>query len=439
MRGLRKPAEINHRLRLGDRPTEAELRRVVSGLVDGSVSDAQAAAFAMGVCLQGLGSAGRVALTEAMRDSGQVMKWQLESPVIDKHSTGGVGDCVSLVLAPALAACGASVPMISGRGLGHTGGTLDKLEAIPGLSCELPEDQFRRTVGQIGCAIVAASADIAPADRRLYALRDESGTVQSLDLITASILSKKLAAGLDALVLDVKVGSGAFMSTMAEAEELAIALVDTANMAGCPTSAIISNMDEPLAASMGNALEMIEVMEVLTGDGPESDLPEIVGELGGALLTQAGLAETPEIGNAMVQEAIFDGSAAEVFGRMVAQMGGPSDFLTRYADRLPAARVMRHVPAPRSGFVSGIDGVALGNSVVALGGGRLRAQDRIDPGVGLSEIAALGDYVDQGESLCMIHAASPEAADAAELAVSEAMRVSDSSPDVAPLILGRVT
>jgi len=425
-------------LRQGRRPGASQLAAFAAGLVDGSVTDAQAGAFAMAVCLNGLGDGGRVALTTAMRDSGRVMTWQLESPVIDKHSTGGVGDSVSLVLAPALAACGASVPMISGRGLGHTGGTLDKLEAIPGLSCEQPEDRFRRIVGQVGCAIVAASEDIAPADRRLYAVRNETGTVPSPDLITASILSKKLAAGLNALVLDVKVGSGAFMTSMEEAEALAQLLVSTANEAGCPTRALLTNMDEPLSTAMGNALEMLEVMEVLTGEADDSDLPELAGDLGGEVLALAGLAETPEHGAARVQEAIYDGSAAEIFGLMVKEMGGPADFLSRYADRLPAAHVMRAVPALRTGFVTEMDGQALGRVVVALGGGRQQAKDRIDPGVGLSDIVALGDHVDSGETLCIVHAATEDAADRAVVAVQDAMTIGSHSPDVAPLVLARL-
>ncbi|WP_313349659.1 thymidine phosphorylase, partial [Paracoccus sp. (in: a-proteobacteria)] len=238
---------------------------IARGLADGSVSDAQAGAFAMAVLTRGLDEAGRVALTRAMRDSGQVLAWDLPGPVVDKHSTGGIGDTVSLILAPVVACCGAHVPMISGRGLGHTGGTLDKLEAIPGFRTALPEDEFRRVVATVGCAIVAAGRDLAPADARLYAIRDESATVGSIDLITASILSKKLAVGLDALVLDVKQGSGAFLRNPEAALTLAHALVDTANGAGCRTRAYITDMDQPLARAAGNALELREAIAVLTG------------------------------------------------------------------------------------------------------------------------------------------------------------------------------
>ncbi len=289
---------INATLRDGGRPTPEELDWFARGLASGAVTDAQAGAFAMAVCLRGLGEAGRVALTRAMRDSGQVLSWDLPGPVLDKHSTGGIGDCVSLLLAPALAACGAYVPMISGRGLGHTGGTLDKLEAIPGFRTGLSEDQLRDQLHQARCAIVSASDRIAPADRRLYAIRDVTGTVESIDLITASILSKKLAAGLEGLVLDVKVGSGAFMKTMGEAEALARALVSTAQGAGCMTSALITDMSQPLATAAGNALEVIEVMETLTGTSVNAALWDLTAALGGEALALGGLAADPRMGRA---------------------------------------------------------------------------------------------------------------------------------------------
>ena len=266
-------------LRRGDTPSEQALRWFAEGLASGAVSDAQAGAFAMAVCLRGLSAEGRRALTLAMRDTGDVLHWDLDGVVLDKHSTGGVGDCLSLLLAPALAACGAYVPMISGRGQGHTGGTLDKLEAIPGVSTTVSEDHLRQMMRDVGCAIVGATAQIAPADKRLYAIRDVTATVESLDLITASILSKKLAASPDALVLDVKIGSGAFMKTSDEARALATALCDTANAAGCRTSALITDMNQPLAPALGNALEVAEVMQVLTqgATGPLRDLTVVQG------------------------------------------------------------------------------------------------------------------------------------------------------------------
>ncbi|MEE4187664.1 MAG: thymidine phosphorylase, partial [Roseobacter sp.] len=300
------------RLRHGLPLSQDHMAWVARALADGALSDAQAGAFAMGVCVRGLDEPERVALTLAMRDSGKVLAWDLDGPVLDKHSTGGVGDCISLVLAPALAACGAYVPMISGRGLGHTGGTLDKLDSIPGLVTQLDEMRFRHVVSETGCAIVGANANIAPADRRLYAVRDVTSTVDSLDLITASILSKKLAGGLDGLVLDVKVGSGAFMKDAATARALAEALVRTANAAGCKTTAIISDMNQPLARSLGNALEVAEVMRVLTGQtsGP---LVELSAALGGVLLADAGLAGDVQAGADAIVDVIRDGRAADRF------------------------------------------------------------------------------------------------------------------------------
>jgi thymidine phosphorylase len=426
------------KIRDGGRPTAEELKWFAAGLASGGVSDAQAGAFAMAVLLKGLGEEGRVALTRAMRDSGRTMVWHLSDPVVDKHSTGGVGDCVSLLLAPALAVCGAAVPMISGRGLGHTGGTLDKLEAIPGFRTGLSEDQFRAQVGDVGCAIVAASADLAPADRRLYAIRDISGTVESIDLITASILSKKLAAGLEALVLDVKCGSGAFMKTMEEAEALARALVTTAQGAGCMTSALITDMSQPLATAAGNALEVIEVMETLTGTSVNSALWDLTADLGGEVLALAGLAADPDDGAARIVEALESGAAAECFGRMVAAQGGPSDFVERWPDRLPSAAVVMEVPALEDGYVAAIDGMALGHAVVHLGGGRMRDGDRINPAVGLSDLAGIGEETGAGVPLAMVHAASVEAAKEAVKAVQAAYRIGAAMPEEPPLVLKRI-
>ncbi len=407
-------------LRQGHAPSAEDLAWFARGLASGEVSDAQAGAFAMAVCLRGLGEGGRVALTRAMRDSGVVMEWDLPGPVLDKHSTGGIGDCVSLLLAPALAACGAYVPMISGRGLGHTGGTLDKLEAIPGLRAEVSTERLRKITRDVGCAIVAANVDIAPADRRLYAIRDVTGTVESIDLITASILSKKLAAGLEGLVLDVKVGSGAFMKTLAEAEALARALVSTAQGAGCMTRALITDMSQPLASAAGNALEIIEVMETLTGTSINIALWDLTAALGGELLALGGLAEDAEGGEGRIIGALRSGRAAEVFGEMVAALGGPLDFVERWPDRLPAAPVVREVAAAHDGYVTAIDGQALGLAVVDLGGGRHREGDRINPSVGLAEIAGIGEHVSPDLPLAMIHAATEADADRAEAAVRAA-------------------
>lgn len=420
-------------LRRGETPDRAALTWFAKGLADGTVSDAQAGAFAMGVCLRGLSEEGRVALTLAMRDSGDRLQWDVAGPVLDKHSTGGVGDCVSLILAPALAACGAYVPMISGRGLGHTGGTLDKLEAIPGVSTNVSEMQFRDVVSNVGCAIVSATAQIAPADKRLYAIRDVTATVESLDLITASILSKKLAAGLEGLVLDVKVGSGAFMKTVADAQALADSLVSTANLAGCPCSAVISDMNQPLATALGNALEVAEVMRVLCG-GEGGALAELSVSMGAILLANSGLASDVPDGVSRMTAALSSGKAAEVFGRMVSAMGGPVRFTQEWQRFLPEAPIIREVVAPQSGFVTAIDGEALGLAVVQLGGGRQVESDRIDPAVGFSDVVRLGGRVQAGQPLLRLHAAREDAALVAEAAVLQAITLGPQACVVPPLI-----
>ena len=426
-------AKLRHDRRL----TPEELTWVAGALADQRLSAAQAGAFAMGVCRNGLDEAGRVALTKAMCASGHMLTWDLDKPVLDKHSTGGVGDCVSLVLAPALAACGAYVPMISGRGLGHTGGTLDKLEAIPGVTVMLDEARLRAVVGQVGCAIVGATGDIAPADKRLYAVRDVSSTVDSLDLITASILSKKLAAGLEGLVLDVKVGSGAFMKDLDAARDLAQALVGTANAAGCPTRAIISDMSQPLVPSLGNALEVAEVMQVLCGERSGA-IVDLSAALGGVLLAGAGLAKDAEVGAAQIAAVIADGRAAEKFGAMITALGGPVRFVEQWRRFLPEATVMREVTAQEAGIVQAIDGEALGLAVVGLGGGRVVESDPVDPAVGLSDVVRLGARVEKGQPLAVVHAARPAQADRAVAAVRAAMTLGDSAVQPPRLIVEHV-
>jgi thymidine phosphorylase len=426
------------KVRDGGQPSPDELRWFAQGLASGAVTDAQAGAFAMAVLLKGLSEEGRVALTRGMRDSGKVLTWDLPGPVIDKHSTGGIGDCTSLLLAPALAVCGAYVPMISGRGLGHTGGTLDKLESIPGFRTGLTEAALRKQMSEVKCAIVAASADLAPADRRLYAIRDVSGTVESIDLITASILSKKLAAGLEALVLDVKCGSGAFMKTSAQAEALARSLVKTAQGAGCMTSALITDMSQPLATAAGNALEVIEVMETLTGTSVNVALWDLTVALGGEVLALAGLASDAADGEGRIAQALETGAAAECFGRMVVAQGGPADFVDRWPDRLPSAPVMLEVPALSDGFVARIDGEALGLAVVHLGGGRLREGDRVNPSVGLSDLAGIGEETGAGVPLAMVHAVTEDAARAAVQVVQAAYSISAEPPVEPPLVQKRI-
>ncbi|MGI9394009.1 MAG: thymidine phosphorylase [Boseongicola sp.] len=424
------------KVRDGGEPTQAELSWFSAGLASGAVTDAQAGAFAMAVCLKGLTEEARVAFTLAMRDSGDVLKWDLPGPAIDKHSTGGIGDCVSLLLAPMLAACGAYVPMISGRGLGHTGGTLDKLEAIPDLSTDVDEATFRKITSEVGCAIVSATSDMAPADKRLYAVRDVTSTVESVDLITASILSKKLAAGLHSLILDVKAGSGAFMETLEDARELATSLVRTANGAGCRTAALITDMNQPLASAAGNALEVAVVMEALTA--PKNNrLIEVTLALGAELLVLSDLEAEPAAAAEKLRDALTGGRAAEIFDQMVAALGGPSEFSGEWQQRLPETNVIRDIEAPDSGVVTAIDGNAIGMAVVHMGGGRLKGGERIDPSVGYSEIVSLGQKIVKGQQLARLHAASERTAQVAEAAILQAISVGEGG-EIGPLIIEKV-
>ena len=428
----------------------AEVQAFVRGITDGRITEAQLGAFAMAVRLRGMTTAETVALTLAMRDSGQVLAWQAEAlsgPVVDKHSTGGIGDCVSLVLGPLLAACGCFVPMISGRGLGHTGGTLDKLEAIPGYCVQPDGALLRRVVQQAGIAIIGAGKRLAPADQRLYAVRDVTATVDSLPLITASILSKKLAAGLQALVLDVKFGNGAFMPDLLQAGALAQSLVDVGCSAGLPTEALLTDMNQALAPVAGNALETAWVVGQLTGRpaagsevtvsdrGDARRFREVVLALGTNLLQQAGRADDPTEATQMLVQAWDRGAAAERFGRMVALLGGPSDLLERPWHHLPRAAISRPVPAlDGARQVVAIDTRALGMVVVALGGGRQRADEVIDLSVGLSRLAPLGTRDSTDAPLAWVHARNETDAAAAIAAVQAAYRLGDHAPVIGPVV-----
>ena len=430
------PAEIIRTQRDGGLLSPEMIGAFVRGLVDGSWADSQVAALAMAIVLRGLGTGQTVALTRAMLHSGEVLSWGdagLHGPIVDKHSTGGVGDKVSLMLAPILAACGAVVPMVSGRGLGHTGGTLDKLEALPGYNVQPDRAALLATLRQAGCAIVGAGDALAPADRRLYAIRDVTATVESVPLITASILSKKLAAGLQALVLDVKVGSGAFAPTLATARELATSLVQVARGAGLPARALITDMNQVLGRTAGNALETREAIDFLVGAAQEPRLRALTLALAAEALHLAGLAPTLDAGHARAEQALTSGAAAERFAMMVAALGGPGDVL-RDA-RLPTAPVQRPVPAPREGFVTHIDVRALGMAVVALGGGRTRPGDTVDPRVGLANVVAPGSRMQPGEPLAWVHATDAAGAAAGVARVLEAVTLEQHSPATSPLIV----
>ena len=407
--------------------TTAHIQHFVRGLVDHSWSEGQVAAMAMAVFLRGLDRDACVALTDAMMRSGRVLAWpDMPGPVLDKHSSGGVGDKVSLMLAPMVAACGGYVPMISGRGLGHTGGTCDKLEAIPGY-CATPEAaHFDQVVRSVGCAIIGQTADLAPADRRLYAIRDVTATVESVPLITASILSKKLAAGLQGLVMDVKCGNGAFADSRSMADELARSIVAVASGAGLKTTALITDMNQVLGTTVGNALEVAEAIAYLTGDGVrEPRQHAITLALGAEMLVLGGLAANAAQATAQLQAALDTGAAAERFARMVAALGGAADLMERPNTYLAAAPVVVPVPAPRAGVLSVMHTRDIGLAVVELGGGRHKATDAIDPRVGLSRVLPLGARVAAGEPLALVHAPDPASAARAVAQLQVAYTLSD--------------
>ncbi|MCF7647418.1 thymidine phosphorylase [Bacillus subtilis] len=412
----------------------------VRGITDGSVSEGQIAAFGMAVYFNGMNRDEAVALTTAMQYSGDVLEWRdLDGPVVDKHSTGGVGDNVSLMLAPIVAACGAYVPMISGRGLGHTGGTLDKMDAIPGYQSYPDKALFDKVVRDCGCAIIGPTGDLAPADKRFYAVRDVTATVESIPLITASILSKKLASGIGGLVLDVKTGSGAFMPTYDDAKALAQSLVQVANGAGLPTSALITDMNEPLADCAGNAVEVRNAVDFLTGAKQQPRLAEVVLNFAAHMLVTAGLAKNVDDGLAQAETVLKNGRAAEKFGRMVASLGGPADFVEKAAHYLPVSNVQIPVRAVVDGYISAIDTRAVGMSVVALGGGRMHPKDQIDPVVGVTDILPLGSAVKAGDVLAVIHAQTQVKADTAAQMVQQAMGICEAKPQADPVIYEAVT
>ncbi len=434
--------ELIRAKRDGHTLSENSLVALAKGLADNSISDEQVGAFAMAVFWRGLNNQETAALTRAMRDSGKVMQWDeagLSGPVLDKHSTGGVGDATSLLIGPWLAACGAHVPMISGRGLGHTGGTLDKLGTIPGYDPFPKPRAFRDIVRDVGVAIIGQTDDLAPADRRLYAVRDVTATVDCLPLIVASILSKKLAEGLDGLVLDVKTGSGAFMTNPAEAQTLAKALVDVATESGTPAEAMLTNMEQPLGYNAGNALEVVEVLDLLTGRTTGGRLYDLSRQLSARMLLLGGLATDEPQALAEVDRRWQAGEVAERFARMVSALGGPSDLLQSYQRILPKAPVVKAVYSQTPGIVQAIDMRAIGLSVVGLGGGRRRAADAIDPAVGLSEIVQPGQPADQTRPLAIVHAGDEAAADTAAREIRAAVRIGELQDRDDTLVLKLIT
>ncbi|MEV3835825.1 thymidine phosphorylase [Aeromonas allosaccharophila] len=436
------PQEIIRKKRNGEALSTQEIQFFIQGITNNTIGEGQIAALAMAVYFKDMTMDERVALTCAMRDSGMVLTWDhlnLGGPIVDKHSTGGVGDVVSLMLGPMVAACGGFVPMISGRGLGHTGGTLDKLDAIPGYQTSVDNDRFLKVVKEAGVAIIGQTGDLAPADKRIYAVRDITATVESIAMITGSILSKKLASGLEALVMDVKVGSGAFMPTFEASEELAKSIVAVANGAGCRTSALLTDMNQVLASSAGNAVEVREAVRYLTGEYRNPRIHEVTMALCAEMLISAGLASDDSDARTKLQAVLDNGKAAEIFGRMVAGLGGPADFMERYDAYLPKAAIVRPVFAANSGFVTAMDTRELGLAVVAMGGGRRAAGDKLDYAVGLTDFIRLGQSVDADKPIAMIHAQTEEQYAQAASMVQAAVRIGGERPQALPEVYRRIT
>ena len=434
--------DVIRRKRDGGELSDEEISFFVAGLADGSIPAEQVSALAMAIFLNSMSAREAGRLTMDMAASGTVLDWRdadLGGPVVDKHSTGGVGDKVSFLLAPVAAACGAFVPMISGRGLGHTGGTTDKVESIPGYNATPDFATFRQVVAAAGCAIIGQTEDLAPADRRFYAIRDVTATVESVPLITASILSKKIAAGLDALVMDIKFGTGAFMREMERARELAASIMSTAASAGLRTHALLTDMNEALGTTAGNALEIAESVRFLRNEGRDPRLDEVVTGLCAEMLVASNLETDRDVARQNVEAALASGQAAERFDRMVAGLGGPADFVETFEQHLPVAAHITPVFADETGYLAAVDAFLVGNAIIELGGGRRKLGDALDLATGLSDIAAIGEQLDGDRPLALIHASSKDAAARAAELIRQACEVADSPPPARPVVADTLT
>jgi len=436
MAALLFPQQVIARKRDGHALTKDEIASFVGGATDGSWADYQLSAMLMAIFLRGMTAEETALYTQAMMRSGCVADLSsVEQPKADKHSTGGVGDKVSLHLAPMVAACGIAVPMISGRGLGHTGGTLDKLESIPGFRVNLPMADYRAQLERIGLCLIGQTAQLAPADKKLYALRDVTGTVECIPLICASILSKKLAEGTEVLVGDVKYGRGAFMKDKARARELAQALVAVSNAAGTPMRAVLTAMDEPLGRTVGNALEVVESIECLKGRGP-ADTMEVTYVLGEQMLVLTGVAQTPAAARKQLEAVIANGAALAKFRELITAQGGDARVADDYS-LLPQAKMKMPLAAARGGFVQDVDAMGVALAALGLGAGRAKAEDKIDHAVGVSDLVKVGGRVESGAPLCIIHASSQAAMDAAKTMLAKAIVIGD-KPVTAPRLIDEI-
>ena len=431
------PQEIIRKKRDGHSLSAEEIQFYIEGIANGSVNESHIAAFSMAVLFNGMNVEESFHLTNHMVKSGDTLNWEdLNGPVIDKHSTGGVGDKFSLMLAPIVAACGIYNPMISGRGLGHTGGTLDKLESIPGYNTTPDNDQFRNVVKNVGCAIIGQTANLAPADKIIYGVRDVTATVESVSLITASILSKKLAAGLDGLIMDIKTGNGAFADQLDFARDLGESIIGVANKFGMKTTALITDMNQPLGTTVGNALEVMEVINYLKGTKRDQRLHEVVLSLAAVMLQVSGLYDSKEDTTQKITDVLDNGQAAETFQKMVSELGGPKNILD---ETLTTANVVKPVPAPHSGTITHIETREVGLAVVELGGGRKKASDTIDHTVGFTDVLGLGEKVDKGQPLAIVHANNEDEANHTFALIQKAYRINDSNVEPSPTIIERLT
>lgn len=433
------PQEIIRKKRNNQILSSAEIHEFIKGITDGTIVDAQTAAFTMAVFLNGMTKEETATLTLAMRDSGDVMSWNdIDGPIVDKHSSGGVGDKISLMLAPMIAACGGYVPMISGRGLGHTGGTLDKFDSIEGYQTQPSNEIFHQTVKKVGCAIIGQTGNLAPADKKIYAIRDVCATVESVNLITASILSKKLAAGLDCLVMDLKCGNGAFMDSLERAEELATSIVRVATTAGTKTNAIITDMNQVLGRTAGNAVEVAEAVQYLKGENKDARLHEITLELCAELLLSAKLAENLTEAKTKLQQSIDSGTALEKFAQMVASLGGPKDFCDNPWKYMPKAKIIRPVFADKSGFVTNMDTRSIGLSIIELKGGRTTPDQKLDYATGYTDFCQIGDWIDHKAPLATIHAQTEEDFEKAAQSLRNTIKLSDKKPATTRSIIKKI-
>ena len=418
--------ELILKKRLGKELTKNEINWFISNLTSNHLSEGQIASLAMAICLKGMTFEERVQLTLAMKNSGKTLSWDLPGPIIDKHSTGGVGDTVSLILAPVLAACGAYVPMISGRGLGHTGGTLDKFDSIPGYNTSPNEALLRRVVSKVGCAIIGQTNELAPADKRFYAIRDVTGTVESVDLITASILSKKLAAGLEGLVIDVKCGNGAFMQDFNEASTLAKSLVNVSNESGCKTTALVTDMNQPLSQSIGNSLEVLAAIDILNGSSKDYRLLEVTNSLGVSILCSSNICKNKKEAQLLISSVLSSGKAAEKFSQMISELGGANDFFEKPKNYLTPSNIQKNICCKQSGYVKKINTKNLGNILILLGGGRQKVEDDIDFSVGMKLLIELDTYVEKNQPICTLYARDEESFNIAEKEIIESFEIGES-------------